>query len=161
MVAGRLGKETRIWSTAKLVVSFLYFHPLVSPGTGSKVAPNPVGHTGVDRKIFKIQVFTLWPEEQERWLLSSGWVGEVTVSFLLFFVLSHLACRQSCRGTAVIGSGQSSKTVKAGASFLTGGTVLSKAWGEFLLLSFSPSVLPALGPRPRHSCWEYVAEQGN
>ena len=102
----QIGKETRIWSTTKLGVSFVCLAPLVSHGIDSKVAQNPVGHTSVDRKILKRSPhFLTWRAEE--WASTFRWVREVTVLFLLFYfslvqLIVILQRDSSSRGRSVI-----------------------------------------------------------
>lgn len=158
MVTGRLGKEIRIPSTSRLVVCFHSFPSLVSHRIDSKVAPNPVGHTGVDRKIFERILHSnleSW-KETPTFTVSGGSYCFVP----LFFIISCPTHTQPSGGTVAVGFEQSSKTVKVGESLsLMRGAVIPRVLGEFPLPFFFLSVLLPLGTRPRHSCWKYMAEQ--
>lgn len=158
LIAGRLGNKTIILSTSRLVVSFLIF-PLWYHLADSQVPPNPVGHTGVDRKIERILHFLGWGGGKGTPKFTVSRRSHRSVS--LFFIISCPTHAQPCRGTVAVAFGQSSQTVEVGDSSVVRGVVIPRVSCELPLPFFFLSVLPSLGTRPRDSCWKYVAEQGN
>ena len=127
----KLGKETRIRSTTKLVVSFLCA-PSAITWHRLKGGPKPRRHTGVDGKILKRSVLTLWPEKQKSGLLhSEEW--EKSLSFLLFsFSPVQLT---AILQRAAVEAERSSQPVKIGESFsLIRATMIPRVWCEFPLL---------------------------
>lgn len=144
VVAGKWGKETRIWSTTQLVVSFLFIPSLLSHGIDSTVAQNPVRHNGVNRKILKRSPhFLVW--KVEKWTPMFRWAREGTVLFLLFSfspvqLIVILQRDNNSQG------GYSSRIVRIGESFSPkGGTMVPRVWGKFPLLFLPRSVLLQFG----------------